>query len=85
MAKDVVPVLPLDICGAATQGIIGFMIQNILANRLRKAEAKHNISTVVTQVIVNKDDYAFKNPTKPIGPFYNLEEVQKLRREKGWT
>lgn len=85
MAKDVVPVLPLDIWGAATQGIIGFMIQNTLSNRLRKAGAKHNITTVVTQVIVDKDDPAFKNPTKPIGPFYNLKEMQELRRKKGWT
>lgn len=85
MAKDVVPVLPLDILGAATQGIMGYMIQTTLANHLRKAGAKHNITTVVTQVIVNKDDLAFKNPTKPIGPFYNLEEMQKLRQEKGWT
>ena len=85
MAKDVVPVMPLDICGAATQGIMGFMIQRILANCLRKPGARHNISTIVTQVIVNKDDPAFKNPTKPIGPFYNLEETQKLRQEKGWT
>ncbi len=82
-AKDTVPLMPLDICGAATQGFMGFMIQNTLANCLRKAGVIHNITTVVTQVIVDKDDPAFKNPTKPIGPFYDLKEVQRLR-ERGW-
>lgn len=83
-AKDTVPVMPLDICGAATQGLMGFMIQNTLANRLRETGVKHNITTVVTQVIVDEDDPAFKNPSKPIGPFYNLNEAQKLQRDRGW-
>lgn len=83
-AGHVVPSMPLDICGAATQGFMGFMIQNTLANSLRRAGLKHNITTVVTQVLVDKADPAFKNPTKPIGPFYDLNEVQKLRRDKGW-
>ncbi len=84
-AKDVVPAMPLDICGAGTQGTMGFMIQNTLANYLRKAGAPHNITTVVSQVIVDKNDPAFQNPSKPIGPFYSLDEAEKLRREKGWT
>ena len=83
-ARDIVPLLPLDICGAATQGLMGYMIQQTLANGLREKGIKHNITTVVTQVIVDKDDPAFKNPSKPIGPFYDLNEAQKLRQERGW-
>jgi len=83
-AKDIVPSMTLDICGAATQGFLGYMIQQTLANCLREAGLRHDITTVVTQVIVDKDDPAFRNPTKPIGPFYDLNEAQKLRREKGW-
>ena len=83
-AKDMVPLMTLDICGAATQGLIGYMIQQTLANRLREAGLRHNITTVVTQVIVDQDDTAFVNPTKPIGPFYDLNEMQKLCRERGW-
>ena len=83
-AKDTVPLMPLEICGAATQGFMGFMIQNTLANCLREAGLKHNVTTVVTQVIVDRNDPAFRNPTKPIGPFYNLSEAQKLRQDRGW-
>ncbi len=82
--KHIAPSMTLDICGAATQGFIGYMIQQTLANRLRKAGLKHDITTVVTQVIVDKDDAAFRNPTKPVGPFYDLNEAQKLCQERGW-
>ena len=84
IAKDMVPLMPLDVCGAATQGFIGYMIQQTLANRLREAGLRHYITTVITQVTVDKDDPAFNNPTKPIGPFYNFNEAQKLRRERAW-
>lgn len=84
-AKDTVPVLPLDICGAATEGLMGFMIQNTLANCLREIGVIHNITTVVTQVIVDNDDPAFKNPSKPIGPFYSFEQMQALKQERGWS
>lgn len=85
LAKDEVPSLPLDVCGAATQGYMGYMIQNTLANTLREAGMRHHITTVISQVVVASDDPAFKNPTKPIGPFYSLSEAQKLRQEKEWT
>ncbi len=83
-AKDEVAPLPLDICGAATQGFMGYMIQNTLANCLRQAGAPHNITTVVTEVIVDKNDHAFQNPSKPIGPFYSASQAERLRQEKGW-
>ena len=82
--KNVVPPLPLDICGAATEGTMGYMIQNTLANHLRQAGRPHNITTVVTQVIVDRDDPAFGSPSKPIGPFYDAGEAERLRRERGW-
>ena len=84
MAKDIVPPMTLDICDAATQGFIGYMIQQTLANQLRTLGLKHNITTVISQVIVDKDDPAFARPTKPIGPFYNASEAEKLRCNKGW-
>jgi len=76
--------LPLDICGAATEGFMGYMIQNTLANCLRQAGAPHAITTVVTEVIVDKNDPAFQNPSKPIGPFYSAGQAECLQREKGW-
>lgn len=84
-ARDIVPPLPLDVCGAATQGFMGYMMQQTLANSLRAKGLKHDITTVVTQVKVDKDDPAFKNPSKPIGPFYDKNEAQKLQQERGWT
>lgn len=83
-AKGIVPPLPLDVCDAATQGLMGYMMQQIIANNLRKAGLKHNITTVLTQVLVDKNDPAFKHPSKPIGPFYDFKEMQRLSRERGW-
>lgn len=85
VASSLVPPMPLDVCGAATQGMLGYILQQTLANHLRAAGLRHYITTVVTQVIVNKDDPAFKHPTKPVGPFYNLAEARKLRKERGWV
>jgi len=84
MAKDTVPPMPLDICVAATEGFIGYMIQNTLANCLRQAGHPHNITTVVSQVVVDRNDPAFQSPSKPIGPFYTESEATQLRQEKGW-
>lgn len=84
IARDAVPIMSLDMCVAATEGFMGSMIQQALANSLRQAGKRHNITTVISQVIVSADDNAFKHPTKPIGPFYNYEQMQKLRSEKGW-
>lgn len=83
-AKNVVPPMPLDILGAQTEGYMGYMIQNTLANHLRQAGAPHNITTVVSQVIVSENDPAFQNPSKPIGPFYDANTAERLRREKNW-
>lgn len=84
-AASVVPPMPMDICGAETQGQIGYMIQQSLGNELVKAGIKRDVATVVTQVVVSEEDPAFANPTKPVGPFYGEEEAKKLMAERGWV
>jgi len=85
LASDVLHTVPLDSCGADTQGALGYMIQQLLGNRLREANADIPVATVVTQVVVDGDDPAFQNPTKPIGPFYDEEKAQLYEREQGWV
>lgn len=85
MAEDKLPPMPLDICGAESQGQIGYMIQRIMHNRLKLAKLNFQVVTVLTQVLVDKRDPAFKNPSKPIGPFYTKEKAESLKKEKGWT
>lgn len=80
-----IPKLPIDVCVAETQGSIGYMIEQQLRNVLYKADMERDIITIITQVLVDKDDQAFKNPTKPIGPYYSKEEADKLKDEKGDT
>ena len=84
-AKDVAAPMPLYVCGAESQGLIGYMMQQTLHNLLvDKGKGSIPIATVVTQVVVDKDDQAFQNPTKPVGPFYSEEEAKKLQQEKGY-
>lgn len=79
-----VPEIPLGVCVADTEGAIGYMVQQSLTNRLRREGFDRCVVTVLTQVIVDKHDKAFSNPTKPIGPFVSKEEAELLRKEKGW-
>lgn len=83
--RGIVPPMPLDILGAQAQGYMGYMIQNTLANHLRQAGAPRNITTVVTEVIVDGNDPAFQDPSKPIGPFYDALRAEKHRTEDGWN
>lgn len=84
-AKAVVPPLPMDVCGAESQGFIGYMIQQAFHNVLAHAgRGDIPVATIVTQVLVDKADPAFENPTKPVGPFYSAEEAKRLQAEKGW-
>jgi carbamate kinase len=76
-----VPEMPLDICGAYSQGFIGYVIEQQLRNLLEVNNIDKDIITIITQVLVDKNDPAFKNPTKPIGPFYTKEEVAVLSAE----
>lgn len=82
--KKLVPPQTLAICGAMTQGQIGWMFQNRLAFRLKELGLKNSVCTVVTQVEVSPDDPDFQDPTKPVGPFYTKEEAEVLVKEKGY-
>ncbi len=85
-AKNIVPPFPLHVADSETQGFIGYMIQQALINELRRRRINRSVLTVITQVIVDKDDPAFKNPTKPIGPFYTKEEAEELKqRHPDWV
>lgn len=81
-AKHTVPPLPLDVCGAETQGFIGYMIQQGLRNELKRRGLDKYVITVITRVIVDKRDPAFQEPTKPIGPFYTKEEAEQLQLQR---
>ncbi len=72
------PQMPLDVCVAYSQGFIGYVIEQQLKNVLMANDLDRDIITIITQVLVNKDDPAFENPTKPIGPFYSKEEAEKM-------
>ncbi|NMB33501.1 MAG: carbamate kinase [Clostridium sp.] len=80
-SQPVVPAMPLDVCGAESQGLIGYMIQQSLYNELLKQNMDTMIITILTQIIVNENDPAFKNPTKPIGPFYTKEYAMRSAKE----
>ncbi|MCL6580241.1 MAG: carbamate kinase [Firmicutes bacterium] len=79
-----VPAMPLDVCGAESQGQLGYMIQQALRNELARRGLRPSVATVVTQVAVAPDDPAFQSPTKPVGPFYPAERGRALGAERGW-
>ncbi len=84
-ARDLVPAQSLAVCGAMTQGQIGWMMQNRIDFRLKEMEIKKAVCSVITQVEVSEDDPDFQNPSKPVGPFYTEEEAKKLKEEKGYV
>jgi len=79
------PEIPFPECGAMSQGYIGYHLQNAIQEELKNRQIIKDVVTLVTQVVVDKDDSAFYNPTKPIGPFYTEEESEALRLTKGYT
>ncbi|MBE0567684.1 MAG: carbamate kinase [Krumholzibacteria bacterium] len=80
-----IPAMPMFVCGADSQGGLGFMLQQALQNELRRAGVGKPVVSVVTQVLVDSADPAFGHPTKPIGPFYDQEQAERLRQEYGWA
>jgi carbamate kinase len=76
---------PLDVCGAESQGLIGYLLQQNLQNELFSRKINQNVATVITQVLVDTNDKAFQNPTKPIGGFMTQEEAQRKKAELGWS
>lgn len=85
VASASTPAMPFDVCGAMSQGMIGYHIQQGLSKVLRHRGINKNVVTIVTQVVVDKDDPKFKAPSKPIGPFYTEEEAKAIAEEKGYT
>lgn len=79
-----IPVMPFDVCGAFSQGYIGYHLQKSIEEELKRRGIKKPVGTVITQMLVDKEDSGFKNPTKPIGSFYSKEEAEKLMKEKGY-
>lgn len=84
-ASHVTPALPFDVCGAMSQGYIGYHIQQALRKSLEKRNRHLPVVTVITQMVVDEKDPAFANPTKPIGPFYTEAEARALEKEKGYV
>lgn len=84
-ASSQTPAMPFDVCGAMSQGMIGYHMQQGLSKVLRKRGNNTCVATVVTQVVVDKNDPKFLAPSKPIGPFYSEEEAKKLAAEKGYS
>lgn len=79
-----VPSLPLDDCGSMSQGLIGFWLQQAFHDAFRQEGMNNKAVSVITQTIVDQNDPAFSNPTKPIGPFYSEEEARKVSEERGY-
>ena len=84
LARHELPLIPLDICGADTQGAIGYMIQKALLNEFRERGIKKKVTTVVTQAVVDRDDPSFDHPSKPIGSFMAEKEALANQKEFGW-
>ena len=84
-AAAVTPALPFDVCGAMSQGYIGYHMQQGLKKVLRERNISKEVATIVTQVVVDKNDPKFQDPSKPIGPFYNEEEAKKLAETRGFV
>ena len=84
-AKDKVPVAPLHVADAMTCGSMGYMIEQSFQNEMRRRGEWHETVTIPAQIVVDRNDPAMTNPTKPIGPFYTKEEADALIKEKGWV
>jgi len=80
-----IPSFSLDVCDAMTEGSMGFMLEKSIINELRRSSLDKKVASLMTMVVVDKNDPAFRNPTKPVGPFYTRHRAQKMRREKKWT
>ncbi len=84
LSRDILPSMPLGVCVAESQGLIGYMIQQCLSNALKKEDIDIPVASIITQVLVDKKDPSFKNPTKPIGPYYEKKDIERLKKD-GYT
>lgn len=80
-----IPPFSLDVCDAMTEGSMGFMLEKSIINELRRSSLDKEVASLMTLVVVDKNDPAFRNPTKPVGPFYTRSRAQRMRREKKWA
>ncbi|MDR3165032.1 MAG: carbamate kinase [Synergistaceae bacterium] len=85
IADGELPAMPFDVCGSMSQGYIGYQIQQCLRDAIRNRGRNVPVVTILTQVVVDENDDAFKNPTKPIGPFFAEEEAKRIADEKGYV
>jgi carbamate kinase len=85
LAASQVPPLTLDACVAETQATIGYLLQQMLQETLQRHGLRRPVVTIVTQVLVSRRDPAWRNPTKPVGPFYSRDEAERRRAALGWT
>ena len=83
-ARDMAPEMPLDVLVAETQGNMGYFLQQTLLNHLKRLDTYRYVVTVITQVIVERDDPAFRNPSKPIGTFMTREQAGSMEAKHGW-
>ncbi|MDR0827690.1 MAG: carbamate kinase [Desulfovibrio sp.] len=83
-SRDIIPVPPLDVAVASSQGLLGHMLEISMRSVLEEDRMQREVATVLTQVLVNPDDPAFLKPTKPIGPFYSKEQAQSYHESEGW-
>lgn len=84
-AVNKIPPFTLEVCDAMTEGSMGFMLEQAIINELRKNSVDKEVATLITQVVVDRNDSAFSTPTKPVGPFYSQYRAQMLMREKKWA
>lgn len=84
-SHNITPNFPFPECNAMSEGYIGYHLQQAITNELQKQNINKNCATIITQVLVDKNDNAFNNPTKPIGAFYTKEESEKISKERNYT
>ena len=84
LTSDQLPPFPLDVLVAQTEGSLGYIMQQALLNQLARSKRDQRVVTVVSQVLVKRDDPAFLKPTKPIGPFLSKEDAEKRKKQLGW-
>ena len=82
--RHLVPPMPLDVCGAESQALIGYLLEQALRNEFALRKIDREVACVVTQILVHADDPAFTNPTKPIGPYYLRDDEVLVKKAKGW-
>jgi len=85
LARNMVDEVPMDVCVADTQGSLGYMIQQQLQNEFMRRNIPRTVATVITQVVVDPEDEAYRHPTKPVGTWYDRTRAQSMAAERGWT